>query len=195
VTAGTPSSPRSPLPESQVCRGSRFWALAGESSDDEEDSPSSPVSPHRALSPRSGPSLVTFGDFLAPVWNQVSSGVGGVGRARSGRKFAPGGHRSRFGGKLDLESRSRSFQGARRAPVVVEGSGLGARTSPPSDGGDKVLGVDRVSAQRWDPRALPAAEAQDASRDLEVGVGPLGQFPPWWTLCVSPSAPTFPPGH
>jgi hypothetical protein len=32
-----PSSPRSPLPESRVCRGSRFWALAGESSDEEEE--------------------------------------------------------------------------------------------------------------------------------------------------------------
>jgi hypothetical protein len=32
-----PSSPRSPLPESRVCRGSRFWALAGESSEEEEE--------------------------------------------------------------------------------------------------------------------------------------------------------------
>jgi hypothetical protein len=32
-----PPSPRSPLPESRVCRGSRFWALAGESSDEEEE--------------------------------------------------------------------------------------------------------------------------------------------------------------
>jgi hypothetical protein len=178
MIADTPSLPRSPLPESQVCRGSRFWALAGESSDDEDDSPLPPVSPPWALSPRSGPSLVTFGDFLAPVWNQVSSGVGGVGRACSGRKFAPGGHRSCFGGKADLGSRSRSFQGARRAPVVVEGSGVGARTSPPSGGGAQVRGEDRASARRRDPRASPASEAQEASRDPEVGVGPSGQFPP-----------------
>jgi hypothetical protein len=174
VTAGSPSSPRSPLPESQVYRGSQFWALAGESSDDEEDAPSSPVLTNRSLSPRSGLSLVTFRDFLAPVWNQVSLGVGGAGRVRSSRKFAPGRHRSHFGGKLDLGSRSRAFQGARRAPVVVEGSGLWARSPPPSNGGDKVLGVERASDRRRVPRASPAAEAQDASRDLEVGVGSLG---------------------
>jgi hypothetical protein len=31
-----PPSPRSPLPESRAGGGSRFWALAGESSDEEE---------------------------------------------------------------------------------------------------------------------------------------------------------------
>jgi hypothetical protein len=38
-----PPSPRSPLPESWVCRGSRFWALAGESSDEEEEAAQDPA--------------------------------------------------------------------------------------------------------------------------------------------------------
>jgi hypothetical protein len=178
ATVGAPPSPRSPLPESQVCRGSRFWALAGESSNDEEESPLSPVSSQRSSSPRFGPSLVTLGDFLAPVWNQVALGVGGEGRPRSGRKFAPGGHRSRFGPWPDLGSSSSLVHGVRRGPVVVEGSGLGVRPPSPSGCGDQVPCEERASARRRDPRGSPMAGARDATLAPEVGGGPIRSAPP-----------------
>jgi hypothetical protein len=89
-----PPSPLSPLPESQVCRGSRFWALAGESSnkeeEEEEEEVQAPASQVEELSPRSGPSHVTLGDFVSPAWSQVSSRASAVSRKGRSRKFAPG---------------------------------------------------------------------------------------------------------
>jgi hypothetical protein len=71
---GTPSSPRSPLPESRAMGGSRFWALADESSD-EEDLPEVGSGAVETLrSPRSGLSVVMLGDFLSPTWLQVRPG-------------------------------------------------------------------------------------------------------------------------
>jgi hypothetical protein len=90
-----PSSPRSPLPESWAGGGSRFWALAGESSDEESDGDRSeePVTVERR-SPRSGPSAVNLGDFLSPAWQKVEAyKPGAAGRRR--RKFAPGGQGAR----------------------------------------------------------------------------------------------------
>jgi hypothetical protein len=91
-----PSSPRSPLPERWAGGGSRFWALAGESSDEES---SEDRSEGRATagcrSPRSGPSTVRLGDFLSPAWQRVDGAKLGVaGRRR--KKFAPGGHGARW---------------------------------------------------------------------------------------------------
>jgi hypothetical protein len=73
-STGAPPSPFSPLPESRAVRGSRFWALADESSD-EEDLPEVRSGAAEVLrSPRSGPSTVTLGDFLSPAWLQVRPG-------------------------------------------------------------------------------------------------------------------------
>jgi hypothetical protein len=88
-----PPSPRSPLPESRVVRGSRFWALAGDNSDEEDEAGDLASRPGVAVSPRSGPSAVTLGDFFEPVWQKVTGAAASVvGRCR--QRFAPGGRGS-----------------------------------------------------------------------------------------------------
>jgi hypothetical protein len=88
-----PPSPRSPLPESRVVRGSRFWALAGDSSDEEDEAGDLTSRPGVAVSPRSGPSAVMLGDFFEPVWQKVTGAAASVvGRRR--QRFAPGGRGS-----------------------------------------------------------------------------------------------------
>jgi hypothetical protein len=85
---------RSPLPEGRVVGGSRFWALAGESSD-EEDGGSGDLAEAECPSPRSGPATVSLGDFLYPAWQLVrGSKIDAAGRRR--RRFAPGGRGSRL---------------------------------------------------------------------------------------------------
>jgi hypothetical protein len=62
-----PSSPQSPLPERWAGGGSRFWALAGESSDEESvEDKSEDRATAGCRSPRSGPSAVRLGDFFVP---------------------------------------------------------------------------------------------------------------------------------
>jgi hypothetical protein len=73
--------------------GSRFWALAGESSDEEEDDLAQLEVPESPVPSRSGPSPVCLGDFLDSAWSRV-----GNARSRGGRRraWAPGGRGSRF---------------------------------------------------------------------------------------------------
>jgi hypothetical protein len=86
AAASTPSSPCSLLPESWSVWGSRFWALAEESSDEEEVEEPRGGEKEVSLSPRSGPSSVTFEDFLSPPWQQVDgSRASAAGRRRRGR--------------------------------------------------------------------------------------------------------------
>jgi hypothetical protein len=117
-----PPSPRSPLPESRVVGGSRFWALGGESSDEEDAEDSTVVGAEELLSPRSGPSSVTLGDFLSPVCQTVvSSKARAAGRRR--QKFAPGGQGPRFLRPHDVVSpRSSSVLPSVSAPAVVQAS-------------------------------------------------------------------------
>ena len=82
--------PCSPL-KSAPSRGTRFWALAGESSDEEEEFPSV-VQP----SPRSAPSPRVFGDFLDPAWERFAARPQRAPPAKRSA-FAPGGRSSRFG--------------------------------------------------------------------------------------------------
>jgi hypothetical protein len=85
-----PTSPRSPLPECRAVGGSWFWALAGNSSDEEDDAGGPAASPGVAFSPRSGPSSVTLGDFIDLVRQKVTAAAASVvGRRR--QRFAPGG--------------------------------------------------------------------------------------------------------
>jgi hypothetical protein len=76
---GEPSLPRSPLPERWAVGGSRFWALAGESSDEEgDDGGSADRATAECRSPRSGPSSVRLGDFLSPAWQRVGAAKQGA---------------------------------------------------------------------------------------------------------------------
>jgi hypothetical protein len=110
AAAATKASPSScsPLPESQVCRGSRFWALAGESSHEEDEEVQDPALQVAERSPRSRLSCVTLGDFLSPAWSQVSSRVSVARQKGCGSRFALGGKCSRFGGRPTPPLRSRS---------------------------------------------------------------------------------------
>jgi hypothetical protein len=114
ATLPRPPSPRSPLPERRAVGGSRFWALADESSD-EEDEPETAAAPSEEVSSvEAGPSQVTFGDFLSPAWQKVTALKSGGGSRRRG-KFAPGERGSRFGkagGAPPPRSRSGSRGGA-----------------------------------------------------------------------------------
>jgi hypothetical protein len=65
-----PPSPRSPLSECRVVGGSRFWALAKKSSD-EEDIGVGDLAEAECQSPRSGPAVVKLVDFLSPAWQLV----------------------------------------------------------------------------------------------------------------------------
>jgi hypothetical protein len=91
-----PLSPRSPLPERRAAGGSRFWALADESSDEEEERVEEAKVSDEVSGGVSGPSSVTLGDFLSPAWQKVSLRRSGAGGRRRNR-FAPGGRRSSFG--------------------------------------------------------------------------------------------------
>jgi hypothetical protein len=97
VAAGVqaPLSPRSPLPESRVSQGSRFYALAGESSDKEEEEevvePQDPAAQVANSPPRSGPSRFKLGDFLSPAWSQASVSASAARRKGRRGRFAPRG--------------------------------------------------------------------------------------------------------
>jgi hypothetical protein len=88
-----PPSPRSPLPERRAVGGSRFWALAGDSSDEEEDGEIQASCPVGDVSPRSGPATVTLGDFFEPAWQRVTAAAASV-VSRRRQKLAPGGRGS-----------------------------------------------------------------------------------------------------
>jgi hypothetical protein len=121
--AEAPPSRRSPLPESRVGRGSRFWALAGESSDEEEEESQAPATQVADFSPRSGPSRVTLGYFLSPAWSQVSARASTMRRKGRGSRFAPGGKCSRFGGVPAPQLNVRSGPVVRHPSPEVVGSG------------------------------------------------------------------------
>jgi hypothetical protein len=116
-STGAPPSPRSLLPKSRAVRGSRFWALVDESSDEEDLTEVGSGAAEVLRSPRSGPSTVTLGDFLSPAWLQVCPGKPHA-AARRRERFAPGGRASwlrRASGGPCSRSRSRSPQGGAEA--------------------------------------------------------------------------------
>jgi hypothetical protein len=128
-----PPSPRSSLPERRVVGGSRFWALVGDSSDEEEDVGGLATSPEVAVSPRSGPSAVTLGGFFEPAWKKVTAAAASVvGRRR--QRFAPGGR-----GPWSLRP---SAPASARACAV-----------PPLPGGDSIVDL----FPPWPVRSTPAA--------------------------------------
>jgi hypothetical protein len=163
-STGAPPSPRSPLPESRAVRGSRFWALADESSD-EEDLPVLGSGPAEELrSPRSGPSAVTLGDFLSPAWLHVHPAKPRAAERRRVR-FAPGGRASwlrRAPMCSSSRSRSRSPQGG------VESSGGAAVFSFAGVAGASVPDQPLV-ASKTRPRGGPSAAARRLRRGVFRG--------------------------
>ena len=96
AAAGGAQCPPSPPPESTAAKasgvpGSRFWALAGEDSDEEADLESEVV----ASSPNPGPSQCVLGDFLDQAWSQAAGRKSGSARRRTA--FVPGGRGPRRG--------------------------------------------------------------------------------------------------
>ena len=91
--------PSSPLPDCGGWRGSRFWALGDDSSDEEEDSPvgAAPDLATKVSSPRSRvirpcpPSLL---DFVEKAWSECAPRAARASRRRR-TAFAPGGRGSR----------------------------------------------------------------------------------------------------
>jgi hypothetical protein len=171
-----PPSPRSPLPESRAVRGSRFWALADESFD-EEDLPAFGSGPVEELrSPRSGPSAVTLGDFLSPAWLQVQPAKPRA-AARRRDRFAPRGRASwlrRAPMCLRSRSRSRSPQGG------VELSGGAAVFSFAGVAGASVPDPPLVASQTRPPVGRVVAPAPPPVVSVEVSSrgasgGPAGQ--------------------
>jgi hypothetical protein len=175
-STGVPPSPRSPLPESRAVRGSRFWALADESSD-EEDLPEIGSGPAEEVrSPRSGPSAVTLGDFLSLAWLQVRPAKPRA-AARRRERSAPGGRASwlrRAPGGSCSGSRSRSPQGG------VEPSG-GAAAFPFAGGVGVPDSGPALDASLLRPpvgRAVAPAPSPVVSVEVSSGgasVGPVGQ--------------------
>jgi hypothetical protein len=72
-------------------RGSRFWALAEDSSKDEDDAAS--IRSSQSSPPR--PSQVTVGDFLSAAFAKPSAGSAGIRRGKRAA-FAPGGRGPRW---------------------------------------------------------------------------------------------------
>jgi hypothetical protein len=153
--------------------GSRFWALAHESSDEEEEPEVAAAFFDGISSVESGPTQVTFGDFLSPAWQKVTALKSGVG-ARRRSKFAPGGRGSRFGGgglvarhRPDLD---RFFGAAQTAP---------ARSPSPSlQGAATVLPYLSVRSPR--PSSSPVAAVVGA------GVGGASPVEPVGPVCQGP---------
>jgi hypothetical protein len=174
--AQAPPSPRSPLPEGRVSWGSRFWALAGESSDEDEDSgevePQDLSGQVPPSSPRSGPSCVTLGDFLSPAWSRVVAGAAAARRQGRRGRFAPGGRGSRF----STSSRSRSgFEGRRPCP---EGAGAGPARAAQVDRSfgtavTPTAGPSPPSSSAPSSRPSPAGAAQAPGQQL-LGQQSLG---------------------
>jgi hypothetical protein len=158
---GDPSSPWSPLPERWAGGGSRFWALAGESSDEESVGDRSE---DRAMAECCSPRRL--GDFLSPAWQRVeATKLGAAGRRR--KKFAPGGH----GARRFWEIRpgcSRSAAGPKPAlmvKAVVEEFPPLVSLKPPL--------VEVPTAP------LPAASSSSPARVGEDAAG-VGQGPQGW---------------
>ena len=78
------SPPLLSRPEGTGGDGGRFWALAGESSEEEDTSEEEPEAT-TPLGGRSGPSPVTLGDFFVPDWVSVCRKTKSRGKARAAK--------------------------------------------------------------------------------------------------------------
>jgi hypothetical protein len=148
--------PRRPLGVA-AARGSRFWALAGDSSD-EEDEPSSPTS--QGLAPR--PTPATVSDFVSEALANPSASFVRAGR-RKRPTFAPGGRAPRW---LSL-----SLSGERRRQVPV---------SPPRCSGGSLAGMARMvvpASVSGPPPPLPRAASPVLARPAPASAAVLDPAP------------------
>jgi hypothetical protein len=151
-----------------AARGSRFWALAGDSSD-EEDEPSSLISPGLSLRP----TPATVSDFVSEALANPSASFVRVGR-RKRPTFAPGGRGPRW---LSL-----SLSGERRRQVPV---------SPPRCSGGSLAGVARTvvpASVPGPPPSLPRASSLVLARPAPASAAVLDPAPaePQIQICFRP---------
>jgi hypothetical protein len=100
------------------------------------------TSPGAAVSPRSGPSAVTLGDFFEPAWQKVTVAAASVvGRRR--QRFAPGGPGSWF-----LRPSAQTPARPCAVPPLPDGD-LVAELFPPWSGRSDPATGDGHFARRW----------------------------------------------
>jgi hypothetical protein len=155
-------------------RGSRFWALAGESSDEESEGEDPEVG---VSSPLLVPSVVTVGDFVCAA---LASGPAGFGRSASwARKaFAPGGHGPRW-------LSSSTVSAVRRPPSSSSSSLPVAEVSQVPTPAGVALGMPASAAMR--PLCLCAGVKAPTAVPF-AGVfrsrsNPASSLPDRWTQC------------
>jgi hypothetical protein len=146
--------------------GSRFWALAEDSSEDDDDAAS--VRSLQSSPPR--PSQVTVGDFLSAAFANPSAGSVGVRRCKRSA-FAPGGRGPRWLSRLAAGERCRqpsppTFRSC-VSPARVAGSVAPACAS--------VCGPSLVSSVP--PSSLAPAAAPDLDPDPSPVVAPAPLLP------------------
>jgi hypothetical protein len=189
ATTSAPPSPRSPLPESRAVRGSRFWVLADESSDEEDLPEVGSVAAKVIRSPRSGPSAVTLGDSLSPAWQQVRPGKSSA-VVRQRERFAPGGRASwlRRAPAAPCPG-SRSPQGEVKASgaraVLPTASGAVAPAFFPAHGAPQIQWPAGRAAAPWpehvvivEEGSVGASVAPTGQEQVSVGSSPLAESAP-----------------
>jgi hypothetical protein len=119
------SSPALRLPQRAAAwRGSRFWALAEDSSDEEDDA--TPIRSTQGSPAR--PSQVTVGDFLSAAFAKPSAGSAEIHRGKRAA-FAPGGRGPRRLSRSSVGERRRQPPSSPPCPGVSPP--VAARVVPP----------------------------------------------------------------
>ncbi|KAM0831647.1 hypothetical protein ACQ4PT_065362 [Festuca glaucescens] len=145
------------LPPEALRQGrSRFWALAGESSDEEEEVEAQEVVTAVTPVARSGLTPVCLGDFLDPAWTKVGARKP---RGARHRAWAPGGRGLRFDRATDVGVTGRP----RRSPVPAV-NWVPAEVQRPEGAAASVhvqVGSS-VSMRDLEPAAPPASSVSEA---------------------------------
>jgi hypothetical protein len=141
---------------------SRFWALAGESSDEEEEDVALQEVPESPVPSRSDPTPACLGDFLDPAWTRVGSA-----RRRGGRRraWAPGGRGSLF--RAAAGAGAARLLGSRGGPEVAKDSLIQSRPVGISSVAPGAAAL--TSASAGEVRAAPPGSPVNG----EGGEGPL----------------------
>jgi hypothetical protein len=157
------SSPALRLPQRAAAwRGSWFWALAEDSSDDEDDA--APIRSSQGSPAR--PSQVTVGDFLSAAFAKPSAGSVEIHRGKRAA-FAPGGRGPRWLSRSSVGERRRQPPSSPPCPSVS--LPVAAGVVPPV----RVSVSHPVLASPAPPPSFSSpAAAPDRDPDSPRGVGP-----------------------